>query len=145
MAESLQKVVEDLQPEINNLQAQVNSRRPTAQKDLSLISLIPKWSGTENSVRVKEFFESVELVATIGNWSETDKKQITVLKLTEVAKAATQNYTVQEFHGKILRPNFCTDLEMLELTNITLCNFRQLSNRNMKPLENFWIGVVHLL
>ena len=87
MAESLQKLVEDLQAEINNLQDQVNASRPTAPKDLSLISLIPKWSGTENSVRVKEFFESVESVATIGNWSETDKKQITVLKLTEVAKA----------------------------------------------------------
>jgi len=87
MAESLQKLVEDLQAEINNLQAQVNASRPTTPKDLSLISLIPKWSGTENSVRVKEFFEPVESVAALGNWSETDKKQITVLKLTEVAKA----------------------------------------------------------
>ena len=55
MAESLQKVVQDLQAEINNLRAQVKSGKPTAPKDLSLISLIPKWSGTENSVSVKDF------------------------------------------------------------------------------------------
>lgn len=87
MAESLQKLVESLQAEISNLRAQVSSGRPTAPKDLSLISLIPKWSGTEKSVSVKEFFESVESSARIGNWSEFDKIQITVLKITEVAKA----------------------------------------------------------
>ena len=36
---------------------------------------------------MKEFFEIVESSAKIGNWSEFDKIQITVLKLTEVAKA----------------------------------------------------------
>jgi hypothetical protein len=59
MAEKLQKLVESLQAEISNLRAQVTSGRPTAPKDLSLISLIPKWSGTEKSVNVKEFFEIV--------------------------------------------------------------------------------------
>ena len=44
MAVSLQKLVEDLQTEISNLQDQVNSGRPTAPKDLSLICLTPKWS-----------------------------------------------------------------------------------------------------
>ena len=87
MAESLQKLVESLQAEISNLRAQISSGRPTAPKDLSLISLIPKWSGTEKSVSVNEFFESVESSAKIGQWSEFDKIQITVLKLTDVAKA----------------------------------------------------------
>jgi len=87
MAEGFQKLVESLQAEISNLRAQVSPSRPTATKDLSLISLIPKWSGTEKSVSVKEFFEIVESSAKIGNWSEFDKIQITVLKLTEVAKA----------------------------------------------------------
>jgi hypothetical protein len=56
MAESLQKLVESLQAEISNLRAQVSSGRPTAPKDLSLISLIAKWSGTEKSASVKKFF-----------------------------------------------------------------------------------------
>ena len=50
MAESLEKLVENLQAEIINLRAQVSSVRPTAPKDLSLISLTRKWSGTEKSV-----------------------------------------------------------------------------------------------
>ena len=85
MAESLEKLVENLQEEMNILRSHVNSSRPTTPKDLSLIYLIPKWSGTENSVSVKEFFESVDSVATIGNWTCFDKMKITVLKLTEVA------------------------------------------------------------
>jgi ribosomal protein L29 len=47
--ESLQKLVESLQAEINNLRAQVSSGRPTAPKDLSLVSLVPNWSWTEVS------------------------------------------------------------------------------------------------
>jgi len=39
MAESLEKLVENLQAEISNLRAQVSSGRPTTPKDLSLISL----------------------------------------------------------------------------------------------------------
>ena len=87
MAESFQKLLESLQAEISNLRGQVSSGSPTALKDLSLISLIPKWSGTEKSVSVKEFFELVESSARIGNWSEFDKIQITVLKIAEAAKA----------------------------------------------------------
>jgi hypothetical protein len=36
---------------------------------------------------VKEFFELVESSAKIGQWSEFDKIQITILKITDVAKA----------------------------------------------------------
>jgi len=91
MAESLEKSVENLQAEISNLRTQVSSGRPTSLKNLSLISLIPKWSGTEKSVSVKEFFESVESSAIIGNWNDFDKIQIMVLKLTEVKKPFYSN------------------------------------------------------
>jgi len=57
MAESLQKLVESLQTEISNLHAQISSSRPTATKDLSLISVIPKWSGTEKSVGMKDILK----------------------------------------------------------------------------------------
>jgi hypothetical protein len=81
MTDGLQKVVESLQAELSVLRAQAGSGRPTVQKDLSLFSLISKWSGTEKSVSVKEFFESVDSSARIGNWSDFDKIQITVLKI----------------------------------------------------------------
>jgi hypothetical protein len=54
-----------------------------AAKDLSLISLIPKWSGTVKSVSVKEFFESVEPSARIGNWNDVSKIHVNVHKRTE--------------------------------------------------------------
>ena len=87
MAENLQKLVESLQAEVRNLRAQVSSGRPTTAKDLSLVSLISKWSGTEKSVSVEEFFESVESSARIGYWSDPNKIQISILKISEVAKA----------------------------------------------------------
>jgi len=55
MAEGLQKLVENLQAEINNLQRQVSSGRLTVPKDLSLISLIPRWSGTKSQLVWKSF------------------------------------------------------------------------------------------
>ena len=85
MAESLEKLVENLQAEISNLRAQVSSGRPTAPKDLSLISPYTQVI-RDRKVSVKEFFDSVESSAKIGNWSDFYKVQITALNLTEVAK-----------------------------------------------------------
>jgi hypothetical protein len=36
---------------------------------------------------VNEFFEIVDSTGRVGNWSETDKIQITTIKLTDTAKA----------------------------------------------------------
>ena len=148
ITESLEKLVENLQAEISNLRAQVSSGRPTAPKDLSLISLIPKWSGTEESVSVVEFFDSVKSSAKIGNWIDFDKVQITAMKLTEVAKVFYSSNP--ELHSASIswehfKAKICKDLGMSKVTSITLCSFRQISNRRTKLLENFWTGVVHLL
>jgi hypothetical protein len=89
---------------------------------------------------VEEFFELVESSKT-ECWSESDKIQVIVFKITEVVKhftAVAQNYTIEKFHGKNLRPNFCTDLKMSEVTNITLCNFRQSGKRKTKIHRNVW-------
>jgi hypothetical protein len=64
----------------------VNSGRPTASKDLSLGSLIPKWAGTDERVYM-HFFYIFENTAKIGNWGHKYQIQIVVLKLIEVEKA----------------------------------------------------------
>jgi hypothetical protein len=87
MAENLQKLVEILQAEVRNLRAQVSSSRPTTAKELSLVSLLPKWSGTEKSVSVEDFFESVESSSRIDCWSDSDKIQISILKISEFVEA----------------------------------------------------------
>jgi len=37
-------------------------------KDLSHISLVPKWSVSESPVSLEEFFENIESAAKIGRW-----------------------------------------------------------------------------
>jgi hypothetical protein len=59
---------------------------PMVHKDLSLISLVPKWSGLESAISLEEFFDSIESSAQIGRWDETDRLRITTLPLTDAAK-----------------------------------------------------------
>ena len=61
--------------------------RYAATKDLSLVSLVPRWSGGETAPPIAEFFVTIESSAAIGNWSEADRKQICALKLTDAARA----------------------------------------------------------
>jgi hypothetical protein len=86
MAESqLRLQLDAMQQEVGNLRGQLMnvSLRP---KDLSTVALIPKWSGTDSSVSLGEFFEKIESAGKLGNWSDTDKLQVATLKLTELAK-----------------------------------------------------------
>jgi hypothetical protein len=59
---------------------------PTVNKDLSLISLVPKWSGLEAGVPLEEFFASIEGSDQIGRWDESDKIRIAILKYTGAEK-----------------------------------------------------------
>jgi hypothetical protein len=61
-------------------------RTPTST-DLSLVALIPKWSGNEAAVPLNDFMDGIEGSARIGNWCEADKIQVCVLKLTDTARA----------------------------------------------------------
>ena len=54
---------------------------------MSLVSLIPKWSGTDKAIPLQEFFEAIDGSAKLGNWTDTDKIQVAVLRLTDVAKS----------------------------------------------------------
>jgi len=45
---------------------------PTVYKNLSLISLIPRWSGTESANCVEEFISTLEGSARIGRWEPKD-------------------------------------------------------------------------
>jgi hypothetical protein len=87
----------DAQREIQRLRDQLNTTPPrTAHKDLSLVSLIPKWSGSESAVSLEEFFASIEGSAKIGHWSEADCMQVAVLKLVDAAR--TFYFSSQELH-----------------------------------------------
>ena len=67
-------------------------------KDLSLVTLVPKWSGTDAPVTLEEYLSSIVSAAKIGPWSDPDKRKNAVLKLTDSAKLFCQRYT--ELHAE---------------------------------------------
>jgi hypothetical protein len=82
----LQAELTETKLELQRLRDSMLAGTPTLHKDLSLITLVPKWSGSGSTGTLEEFFSSLEASARIGRWEEKDKLQIAVLKLTDSAK-----------------------------------------------------------
>ena len=55
---------------VQRLKERMSLGAPTVYKYLSLISLVPKWSGQDSTVTLEEFFESIEASARIGRWEQ---------------------------------------------------------------------------
>ena len=68
----LQAELEESKQEIRRLWERLSLGTPTIHKDLSLVSLVPKWSGTETAVPRNEFFASIDGAAQIGRWGHSD-------------------------------------------------------------------------
>jgi hypothetical protein len=79
--------LQESRAEIQRLRDRISTRTPTIHKDLSLISLVPKWSGLESAVSLEEFISSIEGAAKIGRWQDSDCVQIAVLKLIDLTKS----------------------------------------------------------
>jgi hypothetical protein len=102
MAEAkLQVELEQARQEVARLRERLTTGLPAVHKDLSLISLVPKWSGANAIVPLEEFLASVEGAAKIGNWNSNDCKLIAAMKLADTVKA---------FH------NTCVELQAPEAT-----------------------------
>ena len=87
MAEArLNNELAETKAELQRLRESMNRGAPIFHKDLSLVSLVPKWSGTESSIPLDEFFNSIEGSSRVGNWEDADKVQVAVLKLTDTAR-----------------------------------------------------------
>jgi hypothetical protein len=87
MAEALAQQLSKLQLEVQNLQAQLQAKS-LVTKDVSVVSLVPKWTGTDKGIPLNEFLEAVERAAWIGNWSDKDKVQVVILRLHENARVS---------------------------------------------------------
>jgi hypothetical protein len=86
----------EAQTEIQRLRDLLATAPPTVHKDLSLISLVPKWSGSESAISLEEFFSSIEGSARIGHQAEADCLQVAILKLVDSAR--TFYYSCPELH-----------------------------------------------
>jgi hypothetical protein len=82
----LRAELEESKAEIQRPKERLSGGPPTVHKDLSSVSLVPKWSGLDSAVPFEEFFASIEGAAQIGKWEEPDQFRITVLKLTHAAR-----------------------------------------------------------
>ena len=95
---SLQAQLLESKAEITRLRERLSIGTPTVHKDLSLISLVPKWSGSESAVSLEEFFDNIDSAANIGRWHSSDGMQIAALKLTNSAR--TFYNTCLELHAE---------------------------------------------
>jgi hypothetical protein len=79
--------------EIQRLREWMSLGPPTVQKDLSLISLIPKWSGSESANYLEEFISTLETLARIGRKEQKDTVEIAALRLAGSARIFYQGCT----------------------------------------------------
>jgi len=71
------------QVEIQRLRERLSTTPPIVRKDFSLVSRVPKWSGTESAIALEEILPSSEGSARIGHWWEADCLQVVVLGLVD--------------------------------------------------------------
>ena len=55
-------------------------------KDSSLVSLVPKWSGSESGIPLEEFLSCIEGAAQVGLSGDLDRLIVATLRLTDGAK-----------------------------------------------------------
>ena len=72
--------------ELERLKEPIPVGKPTVHKDLSLIALIPKWSGSETGVPLEEFLSNIESSARMGLWEDANKLENAILWLSDVAE-----------------------------------------------------------
>jgi hypothetical protein len=94
----LQAELTETKLELQRLRERMLAGTPTVHNDLSLIALVPKWSSSESTVTLEEFFSSIQASARIGRWEEKNQLEIAVLKLTDSAKLFHHGYP--EIHAE---------------------------------------------
>ena len=83
-SEARQKLeLSEAQIKIQRLRVWLAIAPPTVHKDFSLVSRVPKWSGTESAISREEFFPNIKGSARIGHWLETDCLQVARLGLVD--------------------------------------------------------------
>jgi plasmid stability protein len=89
MAETVAQQLARLQLEIQNLHAQLQAKThvTTATKDLSMATMTSKFSEADKTLTAEEFFSSIEAAARLGNWTDLNKREVCIFKLTDTAKA----------------------------------------------------------
>jgi hypothetical protein len=142
MTEEVEQQMARLQLQVRTMQAQLQSRQP-ATKDLSLVSLILKWSGNYKAVPLHEFFNAVEGSARVGNLSDINKLQIAVLKLTDTARAfynASSVLQAPDITWTRFKKNFQTRFRECDLISSISISSKWLGRKRARRRKNLQIG-----
>jgi hypothetical protein len=68
--ELLQTKLAESKAKIQRLKESLSIGPKTIQKDLSLVTLIQKWLGSEPNVPLEDFLTSIESVSRLGSWGQ---------------------------------------------------------------------------
>jgi hypothetical protein len=112
---AVSQAMADLQARFEELQARLD----TTTKDLSLLTLVPRWAGTEKSGSLHEFLSAVENMAEMGNWSDKDKVRIATMKLEDAARVFVETapeISAEKCRGRISKRPSSTGSEIREQT-----------------------------
>ena len=90
MTEHFQTELLEAKAEVHRLRERMSLGVPTVHKDLSQVSLMPKWLGQESSLSLKNFFASIEGSARIERLEGPDQIEIAILKLAGSARTFYQ-------------------------------------------------------
>jgi len=75
--------LDESKPEFQRPKGSLSGGPPTVRKDVTLFSLVPKWSGLDLGDPIEKTFTSIEGAAYILKWEVSDKFSISVLKLSD--------------------------------------------------------------
>lgn len=122
--------------EVQRLRERISIETPTVHKDLPLITLFPKWSGSNSAVRLEEFFSSIDSAASIGRWQDRDWFEIAALRLKDSARVFYQGYSdlhTQDATWQVLKNGFrqmLRDVHTDQFRYMKLQTARQAKNEN---------------
>ena len=77
----LQAELLETRAELQRLRDCMSVGATTLHKDVYLITLIPKWAGSNSAVTLEEFLSSVQAAARIERWQDSDRREIATLIL----------------------------------------------------------------
>jgi hypothetical protein len=84
---SLQAQLADSKAEVARLRDRLSLGVPTVHKDLSLVSLVLRWTGAASANPLEEFIESIDSAADLGRWTSSDCFRVAILKLAGPARS----------------------------------------------------------
>ena len=128
--------LEKSKEEIQRLKERLSGGPYSVHKDLSLVALVPKWSGIDSAVPIEEFFATIEGATQIGNWKESDQIRIAVLKLTDAARLFYSGFP--KLHEKDVTWQKLKDVfsQRFRDTHTDQHNFMQLQTDRQKKNES---------